>query len=83
VSERYAIEKKTLQEMEHKFSFLKKEYLEIQAQRAEEKYQRKKAQNVENYTLKAATLIQSVWRSYRVRKIAEIAAKKRRKKEKA
>jgi hypothetical protein len=75
----YNAQKSILDEKEENIKDLEKEYKELMAARANARYEREKAERVEDHINQAATLIQTVWRAYRVDKYAAAAAKKRMK----
>ncbi|XP_076452579.1 dynein regulatory complex protein 10-like isoform X1 [Babylonia areolata] len=77
----YKVEKKQLEELEERFATLEKEYLAIIANRRLAREKRLKEERVQEYLEKAATTIQSFWRSHKVFKAIDLRKKKQARKE--
>ena len=76
----YTEEKKQLQELEERFKTLEKEYLQIVEERRIAKEKAEAAQRELNIKIRAARLIQNLWRSHKARKLLKKKGKKKGKK---
>ena len=74
----YTEEKKQLNELEERFKTLQVEYLQIQEEKRKAREGREAAEREIQMSIRAATIIQSFWRSFKVRKA--IKAKRRKSK---
>ncbi|XP_067938209.1 dynein regulatory complex protein 10-like [Watersipora subatra] len=78
----YTEEKKQLNELEERFKTLESEYKTITEARNKAKEERETAEREMSLMIKAATTIQAVWRSYKVRKALKQKNKKGKKSKK-
>lgn len=72
----YTEEKRQLSELEERFKTLKKEYLEIMEARRIAKEKAEAAERELNLKIRAARLIQSLWRAHKARKALKNKKKK-------
>ena len=78
----YNEESKQLQTIETKFAVLEKQYLAIVEERRIKKEKREQEEKELRAMIKAATMFQAFWRSYKVRKMLKQKGKKDKKKKK-
>ena len=75
----YTEEKRQLNELEERFKTLEKEYLEIMEARRIAKEKAEAAEKELNLKIRAARLIQSLWRAHKARKALKNKKKKGKK----
>ncbi|XP_065066315.1 dynein regulatory complex protein 10-like [Rhopilema esculentum] len=75
----YTEEKRQLKELEEKFKTLEEEYTQIMEERRIAKERREAAERELRSMIKAATVIQSFWRAYKMRKALKSKKKKGKK----
>ena len=73
----YTEEKKQLQELEERFKTLEQEYHQIIEDRRIAKEKAEAAQRELNIKIRAANLIQKLWRAYRARNVSKKGKKKK------
>ena len=78
----YTEEKRQLNELEERFKTLEKEYLEIVEARRIAKEKAEAAERELNLKIRAARLIQSLWRAHKARKALKNKKKKRKERKK-
>ncbi|XP_054852991.1 dynein regulatory complex protein 10 [Eublepharis macularius] len=79
----YTVEKAQLEELREKFDVLDEEFCQIQEERQQKQEQREKAEKELAILVRAATLIQALWKGYLVRSLLRSKRRKKGKGKKA
>ncbi|XP_042297437.1 dynein regulatory complex protein 10 [Sceloporus undulatus] len=74
----YSVEKEHLAELREKYNLLNQEYSQIREERRVKQEEKEKAEKEMAILVRAATLIQALWKGYRVRSLMRVKRKKKK-----